>query len=226
MENLNPWLLLIAGLLVGALVGGLAILFMERRNRGSDEDIRAARRELDDYRQEVADHYVETAKRVNSLTHSYKAVYDHLEDGAHRLVGEGELRRRLDAPGAEPVMLEGIGQRSLGRPADAYEEVEEPRDRPLDGAAAARTTADGSATAADPATAGAEDEPPPAPEPPRTPLEGDTHDVPPAPPPTRVGAPAERTAADVDAAEEAHVTPDEDVVSRSDADAEEEARRG
>lgn len=144
MENLSPWLLLIAGLLVGALLGGIGILVMERRNRGSAQDIRAARQELEEYRQDVAEHYVETAKRVNALTHSYKSVYDHLEDGAYRLVGEEELRRRLDDRGGESVMLEGIGQRSLQRPGevsgyDATYAATRPDDREPDGTVTAAT---------------------------------------------------------------------------------------
>ena len=126
MESLYPWLLLLAGLLVGALVGGAVMLVMERRSRGSSDDVREVRRELHDYREDVASHYAETAKRVNELTHAYKAVYDHLEDGAYRLVGEPELRRRLDDASAHPVTLEGIGQRSLQRPGEPVVRTDEP----------------------------------------------------------------------------------------------------
>lgn len=127
MEPLYPWLLLIAGLLVGALIGGAAMLTIERRSRGSEHDVRQVRRELDAYRDDVAQHYAETAKRVNQLTHAYKDVYDHLEGGAYRLVGEEELRRRLDDAAPRPVTLEGIGQRSLQRPEDPTPAPSRPR---------------------------------------------------------------------------------------------------
>lgn len=112
MANLFPWLLVLAGVLIGTLVGGLGALIALRR----DEDgvnPRELRNELDAYRDEVAQHYTETAKRVDALTQAYKSVYDHLEEGAFRLVGEQELRERLDDDTAEPVTLEGIGRRAL-----------------------------------------------------------------------------------------------------------------
>ena len=105
-----------AGVLVGALLGGIGALIALRRGRNDPTSARSLERELETYRRDVADHYVETAKRVDALTHAYKAVYDHLEDGAVRLVGEAELRQRLDRledASREPVTLEGIGQRVL-----------------------------------------------------------------------------------------------------------------
>jgi hypothetical protein len=122
MVSSTPWLLVMAGVLVGALLGGIGALIALRRGQRDPDTVRSLKRELEDYRREVADHYVETAQRVDALTHAYKAVYDHLEDGAVRLVGEGELRERLarlEEAASEPVTLEGIGQRVLQGPAAA-----------------------------------------------------------------------------------------------------------
>lgn len=118
MATVTLWLLIAAGVLVGALLGGAIALIVLRRSGGGSGDVNALKGELDDYRREVAEHYVETAKRVDALTHAYKAVYDHLEDGAYRLVGERELRARLEDAASEPVTIEGIGQRVLQRPGD------------------------------------------------------------------------------------------------------------
>ena len=110
--DLAPWL---AGVLIGALIGGLVALVALVALR-RDEDgvsVHELRRELDDYRGDVAAHYAETAKRVDALTQAYKSVYDHLEEGAFRLVGEEELRRRIEDTSGEPVTLEGIGRRAL-----------------------------------------------------------------------------------------------------------------
>jgi len=115
MATFTVWLLILAGVLVGALLGGAIALFVLRRG-GPDSG--SLRHEFDDYRREVAEHYAETANRVDALTHAYKAVYDHLEDGAYRLVGENELRRRLEDTAHEPITIEGIGQRVLQRPSD------------------------------------------------------------------------------------------------------------
>jgi hypothetical protein len=139
MASSTPWLLVMAGVLVGALLGGIGALIALRRGQRDPDTVRSLKRELEDYRREVADHYVETAQRVDALTHAYKAVYDHLEDGAVRLVGEVELRERLarleDAT-SEPVTLEGIGQRVLQGPAAAGED-EAPHAAPEHGADAA-----------------------------------------------------------------------------------------
>lgn len=115
MATVTLWLLILAGVLVGALIGGAIALFALRRSGPSSGSLR---HELDDYRRDVAEHYAETARRVDALTHAYKAVYDHLEDGAYRLVGETELRQRLDDASHEPITIEGIGQRVLQRPSD------------------------------------------------------------------------------------------------------------
>ena len=116
MATVTLWLLVLAGVLVGALLGGAIALFVLRRGGPGSGSLR---HEFEDYRREVAEHYAETARRVDALTHAYKAVYDHLEDGAYRLVGESELRQRLQDASHEPVTIEGIGQRVLQRPGDA-----------------------------------------------------------------------------------------------------------
>jgi uncharacterized membrane-anchored protein YhcB (DUF1043 family) len=121
--DLSLWLLVLAGLLVGALVGAAGALIALRRGEGGAA---ASRRELDAYRDEVASHYAETARRVDALTHAYKAVYDHLEEGAYRLVGEDELKRRLDDASRDPVTLEGIGRRALDAGDDAPDEAGTP----------------------------------------------------------------------------------------------------
>lgn len=105
-------MLVLAGLVIGLLLGGLIGLLVLRRT-GDGRTARDLREELDDYRDQVANHYAETAKRVDDLTQAYKSVYDHLEQGAVRLVGEEELRRRLEDTASGPVTIEGIGRKAL-----------------------------------------------------------------------------------------------------------------
>ena len=106
--------LLAAALGAGLLLGGL-ITWFATRQAGGGRSAAQLKDELETYKRDVAAHYAETAKRVDTLTKAYKDVYDHLEDGAYRLVGEEELRRRLDG-GSEPVTLPGIGPRPLAGP--------------------------------------------------------------------------------------------------------------
>ncbi|MCA9838690.1 MAG: DUF1043 family protein [Trueperaceae bacterium] len=109
------WIIL--ALAVG-LLGGF-LLARSRRNEVFVEDTTKVSRleaelgekelELADYKENVSDHFVETADLINQLTHSYKAVYDHLERGAFQLVGAEDLKKRLGNIEAEPVKLEYIG---------------------------------------------------------------------------------------------------------------------
>ncbi len=113
MPMLTTWSLLAAGALIGIAIGAAVALILVRRDRGDEPNVESLKRDLAEYRSDVAAHYAETAKRVDALTHAYKDVYEHLEDGAYRLVGESELRRRLDDARSEPVTLEGIGRKAL-----------------------------------------------------------------------------------------------------------------
>ena len=101
-------------LIVGGVFGAVLTAFILGRGRTESGDMRQLRHELDDYRQEVAEHFIETAARVNTLTNSYraltdsyKAVYQHLEQGAYRLVGEDARQAQLenlssDSGGSQP----------------------------------------------------------------------------------------------------------------------------
>ncbi len=170
MSDLSPLLLVLVGLLVGALAGAAGALIALRRSEGGAA---ASRRELDAYRDEVAAHYAETARRVDALTHAYKAVYDHLEEGAYRLVGEDDLKRRLDDASGDPVTLEGIGRRALdagddaptdagtSAPERAVAEEDDPRagaPRPAADGAPDTTDAEPDATDAEPAATDACDD--------------------------------------------------------------------
>lgn len=123
----TAWTIAILFLLIGAAAAAGVTWVLMRRHYGDRESAAKLRSELEAYREEVREHYVETARRVDRLTHAYKDVYDHLEHGAYRLVGEAELRERLDDGRSEPVTLEGIGQRRLTDGSAPDEEHREPR---------------------------------------------------------------------------------------------------
>lgn len=146
VDATTAWILAVGGLLLGALVAATTTYFTLRRRYGDQESVTRLRHEYDEYRTEVREHFVETAKRIDALTHAYKSAYDHLEHGAYRLVGEEELHRRLeDATSREPVTLEAIGQRRLHGPGDvARDGAREPR--PAGGMAAAAAASSPAAT--------------------------------------------------------------------------------
>lgn len=103
--------------IVGLAIGAVFLRFrvkgsLEKAEKveGLESKIQDQEQELDSFKEEVSDHFVETASLVNQMTQSYKAVYEHLEKGAYKLVGEENLQKRLADVQAE---LEFIGQPRL-----------------------------------------------------------------------------------------------------------------
>lgn len=103
----------ITGLIIGLLVGlpaGAAAAWLWSRVGGTAGAESAKQQAA--YQEEVADHFVKTAELVNSLTDSYKEVFDHLRQGAETLVDEETLRKRLSREEEKDVTLHLIGYRS------------------------------------------------------------------------------------------------------------------
>lgn len=104
--------LLIAGVILGALIGYFIRQPTKEAKQREDqlnEQIKHKEDELAQYKQQVADHFLHTANLVNSMTESYRAVHEHLADGARTLcsdlVGVQQLEikqtRLLDKEAAE-----------------------------------------------------------------------------------------------------------------------------
>ncbi|ADI15948.1 YhcB family protein [Truepera radiovictrix] len=94
----NFWLFVIVVMSVGAILG---FSFFSLRYRNSkrieqlQQQLEAKTEELANYRGDVNEHFLRTAELIDELTKSYKLVYDHLESGAYRLVGEETFRQQL-----------------------------------------------------------------------------------------------------------------------------------
>lgn len=99
----------IAGVVIGLMIGATAAwLWLDRKanNAGSVESLK---RENERFREEVNEHFVQTAELINQLTDSYKAVFDHLSEGAERLVDEKAVRERMPQVSDEEIRLKRIG---------------------------------------------------------------------------------------------------------------------
>jgi uncharacterized membrane-anchored protein YhcB (DUF1043 family) len=87
---MNPLDLLItasAGILVGLLVGRR--YSRDRLHcRELEAELASSRASEAGYREQVAAHFTETSELVHGLTLQYRAVYDHLADGARTLYPE------------------------------------------------------------------------------------------------------------------------------------------
>ena len=104
------WLILI-GLAIGLVVGGSLVWVLMPRPDG-DVSVKQIKKENAQFREEVNEHFVQTAELINQLTDSYKAVFDHLSDGAGKLVDEKALRERMPRVTSQEVRLKHIGSAS------------------------------------------------------------------------------------------------------------------
>ena len=108
---------------LGGLLGAIIsrTMFPPEQQKLLEENLKTSRQELDQYQHEVAQHFADTAKLVNSLTQSYKEVHDHLASGALQLTNPEITQQMLEA-----------GDKNLGIEASDIElsedSVEAPRD--------------------------------------------------------------------------------------------------
>lgn len=98
----------IVGVVLGAAIGSVATWWWNRA-RGGGDTIGQLKRENQKFREEVTEHFVETARLINQLTDSYKEVFDHLSKGANELADEKALAEKMPQVGDEEVRLRRIG---------------------------------------------------------------------------------------------------------------------
>ncbi len=106
---MNQLTFLIAGgallLILGAALGYMVAVIRQKRSQARAESIKA---EFDAYREQVTGHFRKTAGQFQQLGVQYKALYDHLADGAQTLC---KTPSGADALGFSPLP-------ELDRPAD------------------------------------------------------------------------------------------------------------
>jgi uncharacterized membrane-anchored protein YhcB (DUF1043 family) len=81
---------------VGAAVVGVIIGYLASKKMGASlkaqallqQQIEELQNQQQNYRNEVSDHFVETAQLFNQLTNSYRDVHNHLAESAQNLAGE------------------------------------------------------------------------------------------------------------------------------------------
>lgn len=100
------WLLV--GLIVGGAIGAVATWWISRA-RGGVVSVMQLKQENDKFRDEVAEHFVETARLINHMSESYKQVFDHLSRGAEKLVDDEKLAERLPPATGQEVRLSHFG---------------------------------------------------------------------------------------------------------------------
>ncbi len=76
-------------------LGVIAAWLFLRQTQHGKASAAALKQQLDQYRQEVEDHLVQTAVLLDELTGKYKDIHDHLGQTAHTLLSEEQRQRVL-----------------------------------------------------------------------------------------------------------------------------------
>jgi len=105
------WMGLGGGVLIGAAIVALVGLWRARQAAKSGRSVEALEQSHQRFREEVNEHFIETAELINRMTDSYKAVFDHLSEGAERLVEDQVVQERMPKVGDQEVRLKHIGHR-------------------------------------------------------------------------------------------------------------------
>lgn len=122
MLDSQPLLIVVALLLVGGgfLIGlalGRSSSKLEARVRELEGELAESHASLARYREEVGGHFGKTSDLLRDLTLQYRAVYDHLAEGARSLCPD--LSNGLPAGGVERLLAEQSETRGAASPVEA-----------------------------------------------------------------------------------------------------------
>jgi uncharacterized membrane-anchored protein YhcB (DUF1043 family) len=102
------------------------------RLEGAAQELKRSEQQLEDYRNRVVAHFTGTGEKLRDLTLQYRAVWEHLSEGARALCPEGALR----LPGGLEALVPGASgreeplpaERSAGKEAPSGDEAREGSD--------------------------------------------------------------------------------------------------
>lgn len=95
--------MLLAGGIIGLAIGRNA----SPQNKAAEElkeQLEHNKAQQQEYQQEVAEHFAETAKLVNSMNQSYKEVHEHLANSSLKLSNPDVSRQILEAGTSHPAL--------------------------------------------------------------------------------------------------------------------------
>ena len=88
------WIVAGAGLLVGLFLGWVIASLLQRR--GGGHSAAQLRKEMEDYREEVNEHFSRTAELFKESTEKYRDLYEHLAGGAQELCSDLPDKARVE----------------------------------------------------------------------------------------------------------------------------------
>lgn len=105
---------LLSAALLGIVVGALIMYFISLGNK--DSDTTKIEEKLNNYQQDVVQHFEQTADLVDDLTQSYKKVFDHLNKSARELMTEEQLKLQIEKRKGQKVTLEFLSEEDYANP--------------------------------------------------------------------------------------------------------------
>lgn len=103
-----PWDICLVFFAAGCITGGIVLSIIlspsRRRNEETVAELDKTEHEFTAYREDVDRHFTKTAELVNAMTESYRAVYQHLSEGAQNLCDEESLKPAIQF--SEPKLVE------------------------------------------------------------------------------------------------------------------------
>lgn len=84
-----PWIYVIVGTLVGALIGYLVARFTTpdgKKQKNIQKDLESAQFTLEQQRQELSDHFAQTAALLDTIGKDYTKLYQHMAETSRELL--------------------------------------------------------------------------------------------------------------------------------------------
>ena len=95
LTNPRSWVILTIGLVIGLFLGWLITTLVQRRqNQG--QNVTQLRKEMEDYRAEVNQHFAQTADLFKESSEKYRDLYEHLSGGAQKLCNDLPDRTQVE----------------------------------------------------------------------------------------------------------------------------------
>ena len=116
-------LFFLLGMTVGCIVTWL-LSGRHGRTRQLQLELDELKERFTDYRDQVTQHFMRTSDLVQEMTQSYRAVYEHLANGAQHLCGEVDSTSQLSQQPSEKIEAKGIYNHPEGSDAE-YDELTE-----------------------------------------------------------------------------------------------------
>ena len=124
----SMWIVGILAFLLGTTLGCIAawlILSRENKTQQLEVELNVLKGHFTDYRDQVTRHFMQTSSLVQTMTESYRDVYEHLASGAKRLCDVDEGASQLYQAKTEEIQNPDAAAAEMAAAGFDYDELEE-----------------------------------------------------------------------------------------------------